>query len=116
MNGYIWSVHFISPVDDRLIDRSGKMRVATTDPNTQSIYVSRGLSGDFLATVLTHELGHVAMFSYGLVDQLHRMVQPEYWVDIEEWICNFVADYGYEISDIVSDILQYASPYKLQVL
>lgn len=105
MNGYLWTVQFVSPTSHFLTDRTGERRIATTDPDTLCVYLSRGLYGDFLATVLTHEIGHVAMFSYHLVDALHRMVQPKYWVDIEEWVCNFVADYGEEIRDIASRLL-----------
>ena len=105
MNGYLWHVRFVNPTNSVLTDRTGERRVATTDPDTLCVYLSRGLHGDFLATVLTHEMWHVAMFSYHLVDTLHRMVQPKYWVDIEEWVCNFVADYGEEISELVSRLL-----------
>ena len=85
---------FIDPYDDELIDRTGSLRVATTDPRTHTIYLSRSLQGDFLKTVFLHELGHAIMISYGLLEELHRMVIPKYWIECEEWICNFLADYG----------------------
>lgn len=47
--------------------------------------------------VLIHELGHCVIFSYDLFDEIHEMVYPEYWVDVEEWVCNFIADYGYTV-------------------
>lgn len=25
------------------------------------------------------------------------MVKPEYWIEAEEWICNYIADYGTKI-------------------
>lgn len=37
------------------------------------------------------------MVSYNLLDEIHEMVKPEYWIDAEEWICNFIADYGLRI-------------------
>lgn len=55
-------------------------------------------------TVLLHELGHVTMISYNLIDDIHRMVLPEYWVEAEEWVCNFIANYGSKI---------FAAAYKI---
>ena len=47
-----------------------------------------------LEEVNTHELGHCIIFSFHLLDDIHQMVHPRYWVEAEEWLCNFVADYG----------------------
>lgn len=105
MNGILWRVMFVSSYDSELIDRTGEMRVATTDPVTKTIYLSEDLRGDFLSRVLSHELGHVTMISYNMLDDLHRMVHPRYWVEAEEWICNFIADYGQENFFLVSHIL-----------
>ena len=104
-NGILWQVLFVDPYSPVLIDRTGQLRVATTDPLTCSVHLSRDLTGDVLQTVLRHELGHVTMLSYNLLDEIHRMVKPRYWVDIEEWICNFMADYGSEVFRISNDIL-----------
>lgn len=97
MNGYLWRIKFVSPNSPVLMDRTGKMTVATTDPTLQLIYLSRNLTGAFLMKVLIHELGHCALVSYGLLDDIHRMVKPEYWMEAEEWACNFIADYGAKI-------------------
>lgn len=45
------------------------------------------------------------MISFGLLKAIHRMVKPEYWIDAEEWVCNFIADYGYGIFQIADYIL-----------
>lgn len=45
------------------------------------------------------------MFSYKLIDDIHRVVDPRYWIDAEEWVCNFVADYGREILERLRDIV-----------
>ncbi len=105
MNNRYWRVEFVEPESPYLIDRTGTYRLATTDPMTNHIYLSSVLYGDDLRTVLLHELGHCVMVSYGLVGHIHRMVRPEYWIEIEEWVCNFIADYGYEIFQTASDIL-----------
>lgn len=94
MNGYLWHVEFVDPYSYELVDRTGKMRVATTNPKTLCVYLSADLRGDFLETVLFHELGHCTMFSFHMLHDIHRMVHPAYWIEAEEWICNFIADYG----------------------
>lgn len=85
------------------------MRVATTDPKTLCIYLSDELYGEFLRTVLKHELGHCAMFSYNLLPAIHGFASPDKWIEAEEWVCNFIADYGEEILDIADRLLSPAS-------
>lgn len=108
MNGYRWHVRFCSPYSSMLIDRTGRLCLATTDPNTSTVYLSNSLAGAKLRTVLLHELGHCAMFSYGLLDEIHSVVDPSNWIEAEEWICNFLADYGDEIFDHAGDFLSVA--------
>lgn len=47
------------------------------------------------------------MISHGLIMAIHSAVLPEFWIDAEEWLCNYVATYGREIFDIASDLLGY---------
>lgn len=105
MNGYEWRVCFVDPRDPMLVDRTGNLTVATTDPATMCVYLSDDLEGGFLNRVLVHELGHCAMFSFGLIGELHRMVIPSMWVETEEWVCNFIADYGLRIFETASAVL-----------
>lgn len=105
MNGYFWRVKVVDPMSPVLIDRTNERRVATTDPLTRCVYLSKGLSGDFKTTVLLHELGHCVMFSYGLIDEIHAISDPEDWVDIEEMMCNFIADYGQKIFQTAQQVL-----------
>lgn len=105
INGYLWIVSFVSNTSPYLIDRTGRLAVATTDPSLKCIFLSDELYGSFLRTVLLHELGHVTMFSYGLLPVIHDFVKPSKWIEAEEWVCNFIADYGDEVFKIASDIL-----------
>lgn len=100
LNGYLWNIQIVNPFESELIDRTNIPRVATTDPLTHTIYLSNELRGDFLEKVLLHELGHAIMISYNLLEDIHRMSNPRNWIDIEEWICNFIADYGKKIFEI----------------
>lgn len=106
MNGDIWHVEIVDPRNPKLVDRTHALRVATTDPKDFTVYLSKDLSGQFLMRVFTHELGHCVMYSYGLIDEIHRMTYPEYWIDAEEWVCNFLADYGYRVFQIAYSILR----------
>lgn len=118
MNGYLWEVYFVDAYDYMLVDRTNVLRVATTDPVTSRIYLSRELKGEFLNRVLIHELGHCTMFSFRMLTQIHRMVKPKYWIEMEEWICNFIADYGMMIYEACYDILGeraiYIVPRKIE--
>lgn len=120
MNGTLWRIKFVSQGSPTLIDRTGKSTVATTDARTHYIYLSDELEGDFLVRVLIHELGHCAMISFRLLDDIHRMVYPEYWIEAEEWLCNYLADYGLKIFSIMYSILGYEAwrcvPYEIERL
>lgn len=105
MNGYLWHVKFVNPYSLKLVDRTRILRVATTDPNDLCIYLSEELKGDFLIRVFIHELGHCVMFSFNLIEELHRMVYKEYWIEAEEWVCNFIADYGMKVFKIAYSII-----------
>lgn len=107
MNGYLWRVEFVSPDSDLLVDRTGTLTVATTDPTAYRIYLSNALEGEFLIRVLAHELGHSVMVSYSLLDDIHRMVYPNHWIEAEEWVCNFIANYGWQIFTTAYSILGY---------
>ena len=102
MNGDVWRPVMVDPDDPRLWDRTGSARIATTDPSARRVYLSRELRGPFLDRVLLHEAAHCAMVSYGLLEGLHRIVPEESWADVEEWACNFLANYGGEVLQAVS--------------
>lgn len=96
---------FVNQRSEMLVDRTGTLTVATTDPETRTIYLSNTLEGDFLNRVLIHELAHCVMISYDLLSSIHKMVYPEYWIEAEELVCDFIANYGFEIFSKAYDIL-----------
>lgn len=105
LNGEVWRPVSVSPDDERLVDRTGRPRLATTDPYTHCVYLSNRLKGFDLQTVLTHEVGHCAMHSYGLLESLHRLIPESCWIDVEEWVCNYLANYGLEILNAANTAL-----------
>lgn len=97
MNGIIWGIQSVNPDNPVLIDRTGTRTLACTDPVLKRVYMSRELKGSKYVEVLLHELCHCVLVSYGLLDDIHKMVKPEYWIDAEEFICNIIAEYGIKI-------------------
>lgn len=120
VNGYLWRIERVPYTSPMLIEKTGTRTVATTDPITRTVYLLDTLDGSFFTTVLLHELGHVVMFSYGLLDDIHRAVPRHLWIDAEEWVCNFIADYGLQIFQIASTVLGEEAwtfiPYELERL
>lgn len=64
----------------------------------------RALHGEFQERVLIHELGHCAIFSFNLQYDIHKGVKEEYWLEAEEWLCNFIAEYGQQIFETASSL------------
>lgn len=110
LNGDVWRPVPVDRDDPRLVDRTGLPRLATTDPETMCVYVSNRLRGRDLEVVMTHEVGHCAMHSYGLADSLHRLIPEDTWVDVEEWVCNYLADHGREIMHAANTALGVKVP------
>lgn len=107
MNGILWKIKIVPYKSRMLVDRTNKLTVATTDPTHKTVYLSEKLYGDFLMTVFLHELGHCALYSFDLLEEIHRMTYPEYWIDMEEFICNFLADFGFQIFKIAFSTMGY---------
>lgn len=105
LNDIPWRVYYVRSNCPYLVDRTGNRRLATTDIRTNTIYIYEGLSGSLLRRVTIHEIGHAAMKSFGIIDELHKMVRPEYWIEVEEWVCNFMADYGLDILRAGKEVL-----------
>lgn len=74
LNGDVWRPVLVDRDDPRLIDRTGTSRLATTDPSTMCVYLSNGL-----------------------LDSLHAIIPEDTWVNVEEWVCNYLANRGREI-------------------
>ena len=91
-----WHLKFV-PVGSHQLTRSdGTLTIGMTDANTHFIYLSDKLYGDLLEHVLCHELCHCVCFSYNI----------SLPIETEEWLCNFMADYGKEIIYLLDDLLQ----------
>lgn len=105
LNNYIWKVREVPANSPYLVDRQGVLTVATTDPGELCIFVSDKLQGDFKKRVIAHEMGHAFCFSFGLLQEIWDCCYPDRRIQMEEFICNFVADYGERIFEITYKIM-----------
>lgn len=101
INNIQWKVYYVSSNSHFLIDRTGTKCIATTDVKRKNIFIECNLSGEILKKALLHEITHAAMDSYGLLEDIHKMISHKNWFFFEEWICNFIFDYGLEILEKV---------------
>lgn len=107
MNGDLWRVRFVDANSPMLVDRTGIKTIATTDPMSKTVNISADLYGELLMTVFIHELGHCALYSFGFLDRINKWVKPQYRIKMEEFICNFLADYGMKIFQTAYTTLGY---------
>lgn len=105
LNGDTWRIIFVNPDSDLLIDRTHCRTIGTTDPETMTVCISTGLSLDMLQRVLIHEISHCALISFDLLPYIHKIVKPQYWYEVEEWLCNFISDYGLSICNAANSVL-----------
>ena len=94
MNGLKWKIKYLDFYAPILYRKDGSRSVACTDRNSQTVYIISGLNPEFERKVIVHELVHVACFSYGIKLRIEQ----------EEWLANFVAEYGDEIYSILDNV------------
>ena len=95
----------VDPGDPRLIDRTRTLRLATTDPVTNTIYLSNDLRAPLIDRVLLHEVAHAVTMSYGLLDDLHASLPIESWIPAEEWSARLLEVHGMEAIALASESL-----------
>ena len=90
INGIWWNIKYTVPYSKDLLRSDGTLSVGVTDYEQNTIFINNRLRGQFLKKVLTHEICHACMFSYGVILD----------IDTEEIVCDCIATYGKEIIDI----------------
>ena len=105
IGGDVWGVLEAEPGDPALTDRTGRERLATTDPATRTVHVVRGLRPPLLDRVVLHEMAHAVTVSHGLLGALRKMVPGGSRVAVEEWAAGLVEGYGLEAAAMASEAL-----------
>ena len=105
VNGKVWQVLQVAPDDPLLIDRTGSLRLATTDPDTRTIRISRSVIPPLLDMVMLHEATHAITISYGLTDSLRALMTWDLQVFMEEWSAELLEKHGIEAAVIASRAL-----------
>lgn len=95
INGIDWKLRLVKPNSGYLHRSDGSITLGMTDGNTNTVYINNKLDDYMFNKVLTHELVHCICFSYDI------------YIDIqtEELIADFVATYGFEIIELVEQII-----------
>lgn len=96
INGDVWIVRWVLPTDLSLIDRTGKLRIATTDPVNKLINISNAIRFPLLDMVLLHEVTHAITVSYGLLEPIRASIPEDSWVMVEEWSAELIENHGVE--------------------
>lgn len=105
VGGEVWQVVTVPPSDPRLTDRTGRERLATTDPSTRTVHVNATLRPPRLDRVLLHEVAHAITVSHGLLTTLRSRLPTESWVHAEEWSAQLVENYALEAVRAASEAL-----------
>lgn len=95
INGVPWKIRFVNPNSHNLRRNDGSITLGVTDNNDGCIYLSKALRGSLLEHVLTHEIVHACVFSYGIYMSLKE----------EERLCEFIAIHGKEIFQKAKEVL-----------
>lgn len=96
INGYKWDIVKVDEHDPVLKRSDGSYTVGVTDRNTMTVYLSDKLKGAFLNKVLTHEICHCAVFSYGI----------EMDIRTEEIVADYISLFGREIIKKADSVLE----------
>lgn len=95
INDIVWQIEYVPPNSRHLMRSDGVYTLGVTDWNDRVVYINNRLTGDKLRHVICHELVHSFMFS-------HSIYIP---IEQEEYIANWVADYGTELIYILDNIM-----------
>ena len=84
------------------MDKTGAMRVATTDPATRTIRISMDVMPPLLDRVFLHEATHAIMEDAGVNDLLRRLPDDRLQVLAEESVAWLLETHAIPVVDAVS--------------
>lgn len=98
MNGNLWLVKFVNPMDKNLRRSDGEFALGMCDNNVKTIFIANNQDDYKTEHILCHEITHTICFE-------HNIELP---IDTEEWLCNFMADHSRQIINIIDELLYFA--------
>lgn len=102
IGGQVWRVVRTNPGDPFLIDRTGVPRMATTDPVSKTIRISRIVMPPLFDMVYIHEAAHAAMEEAGVNRLLSQVTEERGQVIMEEMLAWFLEHHSIEVIDAVT--------------
>jgi hypothetical protein len=105
IRGQVWGVVRVSPGNPFLIDRTGVPRLATCDPVTKTIRISKAVPPDMFDQVYLHEVAHAIMEESGVSDLLSQLPDGRQQIIAEELLAWFLEHHAIEVIDAVSSSL-----------
>ncbi len=105
INGDVWRVVRVPAGDPSLVDRTGGRRLATTDPRSKTISVSRDVQPPLLDKVMLHEVAHAVTLSWELLPRMRREVMRGDIIGVEEWAAQLVENHALEAVRAASEAL-----------
>lgn len=95
INDTQWILKFVKLNSKELRRSDGSYTFGVTDNTEKTIFIASGMTTYMTERVLCHELTHCICFEYGIFLPL----------EMEEQLCNFMANYGKEIIYLLDDLL-----------
>ena len=90
------------PGDPFLMDSTGTMRIATTDPASRTIRISMDVMPPVFDQVFLHEVAHAIMEEAGINDLLQLLPDDRQQVIAEETLAWFLETHAIEAIDLTS--------------
>lgn len=95
-NGDVWRVIRVPAGDPRLIDRTGRSKLAVTDESTRTISVLDTVRPPLLDKVVLHEVAHAITVSWNLLPEVRRDTLRGDIIGVEEWSAQLVENHAIE--------------------
>jgi Zn-dependent peptidase ImmA (M78 family) len=95
INNNLWRIVFTYPQNPNLRMSDGRQVLGLCDNNIKTIFIADNQSDYKTEHILCHEITHAICFEYD--------IYLDY--EMEEWLCNFMADHIREVVEILDTIL-----------
>lgn len=95
INDNLWRIQFTYPQNPNLRMSDGRQVLGLCDNNIKTIFIADNQTDVKTEHIICHEITHAICMEYDIYLEL----------EMEEWLCNFMADHGREVIDILDTIL-----------